>query len=536
MSRRNVSNESSWQRPINDESMFDRIFQMDRETNESNLKHHRDTEVSGDSESGKFSEQREQRDSINEPFENIEHDREIHAPKRIGFNDDQSWLVCDGEVPEITGINTQRTRSLLISNFAAPKSNFFLKGWVYQCNEQNLYARDYATLATAVDKCDLYLTLETVYLALQIFPGGILRVNEETQRKHLQALIENIVEKFEPKYVVILSPIVPKCFENFIGQDPEQVLEDSQKVIDIISEFCAENPVVSKSKIVHYSLNSAFSVKGTICQSLFFERGNDFKFTEFGYSMIASVISMIGKSLVPRTEDSAKGLSIGYNNQLINRNEHNQKYSGSSASRYQWGNDYRPNNDDYRKQKRTQFGGHDENNSRSNIGYRNFNYNPSKNRRKWRKGETHSDSESIYTTDRENGTLNSYDREPTNFDGYTTNTRYQNSKKYPNQSFSNVSHPRTNYFQPPRKNRYENNPYANVNVEPYNEGYKLKYRRADGAQSGFTGKFALTGHDKETLKPHKRYRLKEDNNDSFSFADSSNDDYNWKTDDDGKFD
>ena len=437
-------------------------------------------------------------------------DREdrLSAVPRFPTDSEQSWLVSDQEVPEIKGIDVPKTRNLLLTNF---QTNYiFVRNWIENSNQQNLYARDYATLATAVHNCELYLSLDTVFLALQISPGGLLRVDSEVQREHFKALIENIVEKFEPRHVVILSPIIPEGFDNFVGQSLEQVIEDSQVVINVIQDFCQENKTMGKSQIVHYALNEVFKVQGKVCQSLFFDLMNNYKLSRFGYSMLGSVISMIARSLNPKEGDSDKRLTL---------------------------NDYKTNS----YQTRSNYYHSNEPRNYSSVGvkgYRGYNFdrrdNYPRNQRRANNNQ-YTSYRSVDVNSNQYETNASYSKKGKGIDFSLRSDNQQSvqgQQKYG--SYTDEVSERANLPRykttGARNSRYASEFQEMNTVDPYYEGYKIQFRKPDGTRSGFTGKFNI-GFGNEKVKPPRNYKLK-DNFDGYKFENKIDETQKQNSDDD----
>jgi len=531
------------------------------------------------------------------------------VPTTVGFQEapryghDNDWVVSDEAVPKITKLNTQRTKNLLITNFQNNRSCLY--GWVPHINEQHLDARDYATLATAIDQCELYLSLDTVFLTFQIFPGGILAVDEKVQAAHLQVLAEKIVEKFDPKHLVILNPLVPEFSENFVGKTSDEVLSQSRKVIEVIESFCESTTNIGKADIVNYPLDKVFSVQGKVSQSLFYSPNDDFKLGNYGYSMLGSICSMIRNSLNPEDGNSEKFVKLRIPNYQppSSNNQHSQEFSDNNGQNfrprhqserqpsYGYDDEYqnnRPNrygsrNDQrgypqqeevyergYRQSQRERqpsLGYDDEYQNyqpNNRIGHRNEQHDYQLQEQGYDRGYTRSQSkhepsfgyDQNYRSNRfehgtyqqpEQGYVSGYDRMRSNYIKYPQKNHpppFKPSKKRQNRNHwratedynSDYNDNYQQYRQPKneqygyqqqeqgyergygkgrseiyedlreleepsgnnlpryqttgtRKNRYADDNVSNQVIDSYHDGYQLKYKRANGTKSTFSGKF-----------------------------------------------
>ena len=378
---------------------------------------------------------------------------------------------------------------------------------VRDCVEQNLHASDYATLASSVYNYDDYLSTDTVSVLLQATPGGLSLIEPQTQKKHLRILVENIIEKFEPKYLIIFSPMVPQDLSEFII-DQDETRDKILEVIRIIKEFCETTETFSKTKLVHYSLNDAFSVNGVVCEKLFYQSSNCYEFNSYGFSMLGNILNIVTMSLFPE-EIRNPGLKFVENFHQSRRG--NRSFDDNRSQRLSFQNDFRRNS------------------------------NRNNNRYQGSDDEFDIDQWSIDTSDKrgDRGYNPAHkrfsDRKQFMKDSPAKFSRYGSKGQYPSrdsdQSYNEIF--MENYEADRRPRRSErNNEEAYTEsfsrrgshgdkgqIDAYHKDYKLAYKSHFGFKSGFAGKYKHGYSNDDKLRPRTPYKLDRDK-DSYVLLDT----------------
>ena len=406
-----------------------------------------------------------------------------------------SWLVQDKKVPVLRGIRSDICRHLFLTNFSN-HSGSIIRHKVSDSFETNLHASDYATLASSIYNYDEYLSLDTVSLVLQATPGGLSLVNPEIQKNHLRVLCENIVEKFEPKYLIIFSPLIPENLSGFIV-DGDETKNKIEQVIRIIKEFCDNHPAISKTKLVHYSLQDAFSVNGSVSETLFFQPGDPYEFNSYGYSTLGNILNIVTKSLIPqdiKTVEPQFESRFRPHKRLsyLQGPETTSSFGYNDGVDHDYRSDYRPRS---RKYNRYQ-GSDDELNSSDDYFMDSRRYKEQQGYRPPRK--SYRDREQFVGPSR-----------------YGSKSRYSES----NQNFKEYLRNKERYRQDKFDGSYSESPENESSVDPYHQGYKLVQKSRYGDKTGFAGKYKVNYTNDSRLRPRTPYKLDRDE-DSYVFLDT----------------